>query len=250
MIPQHGQYSEYELGIAAYNYNTAVMTDWPLLPYGLGWMVTYQKYTSIIAGTSRSRLNRWHHGPTESGAGPYVLYTGLIPGQAVIMEHSCCSLPIFISSLFFCNECHLLTIPWCLTNRLLVYYWVHVKSYRQSSSEVTIRLLWSEIPRLNTKNTNGDCSWKRRSSRDIKTSEEDNVHEINVRLSDTKPSEILSQIFLSFYNLWEYPCTCLFSRTCDYSLLTNWFLHIRIEAIVWFNSEPFSSHPYNIIILC
>ncbi|MCI75770.1 hypothetical protein A2U01_0097039, partial [Trifolium medium] len=25
-IPQHGQYSEYELGIAAYNYNTAVMT--------------------------------------------------------------------------------------------------------------------------------------------------------------------------------------------------------------------------------
>ncbi|MCI66511.1 hypothetical protein A2U01_0087769, partial [Trifolium medium] len=25
-IPQHGQYFEYELGIAAYNYNTAVMT--------------------------------------------------------------------------------------------------------------------------------------------------------------------------------------------------------------------------------
>ncbi|MCI91274.1 hypothetical protein A2U01_0112568, partial [Trifolium medium] len=26
-IPQHGQYSEYELGMEAYNYNTVVMTD-------------------------------------------------------------------------------------------------------------------------------------------------------------------------------------------------------------------------------
>ncbi|MCI81526.1 hypothetical protein A2U01_0102800, partial [Trifolium medium] len=26
-IPQYGQYSEYDLGMTAYNYNTAVMTD-------------------------------------------------------------------------------------------------------------------------------------------------------------------------------------------------------------------------------
>ncbi|MCI72244.1 hypothetical protein A2U01_0093507, partial [Trifolium medium] len=45
-IPQHGQYSEYELGMAAYNYNTAVMTDWPLPPYGPRLMAADQEFDS------------------------------------------------------------------------------------------------------------------------------------------------------------------------------------------------------------
>jgi hypothetical protein len=89
----------------------------------------------------------------------------------------------------------LLTTPWCLTNRLLVYYWVHVKSIRQSSSKVAIQLLWSKISRLNTKNTKGDCSWKCESSRDKETSKEDNVHGIYVQLSDTEAVTIWAKYF-------------------------------------------------------
>ncbi|MCI48924.1 hypothetical protein A2U01_0070167, partial [Trifolium medium] len=43
-IPQHGQYSEYEFGMVAYNYNTAVITDWPLPPYGIGLIAAIREY--------------------------------------------------------------------------------------------------------------------------------------------------------------------------------------------------------------
>ncbi|MCI53509.1 hypothetical protein A2U01_0074756, partial [Trifolium medium] len=36
--------SEYELGMTAYNNNEAVMTDWPLPPYGPGFMDADQEY--------------------------------------------------------------------------------------------------------------------------------------------------------------------------------------------------------------
>ncbi|MCI69311.1 hypothetical protein A2U01_0090572, partial [Trifolium medium] len=43
-IPQHGHYSEYELGMTTYDYNTAVITDWPIPPYGPGLIATDQEY--------------------------------------------------------------------------------------------------------------------------------------------------------------------------------------------------------------
>ncbi|MCI97263.1 hypothetical protein A2U01_0118564, partial [Trifolium medium] len=36
--------SEYELGMTAYNYSTAVMTDWHLPPYGPRLMDVVQEY--------------------------------------------------------------------------------------------------------------------------------------------------------------------------------------------------------------
>ncbi|MCI61709.1 hypothetical protein A2U01_0082966, partial [Trifolium medium] len=41
--PAYRQYSEYELGMAGFNYNIAVMTNWPLLPYGQGLMDAMQR---------------------------------------------------------------------------------------------------------------------------------------------------------------------------------------------------------------
>ncbi|KAK2422456.1 hypothetical protein QL285_032988 [Trifolium repens] len=81
----------------------------------------------------------------------------------------------------------------------------------------------SRISRLHT-NTKGDCS-EVRSSGDSETSDEVDVCETNVQLSDIpKPCEDLSQIFpngiTTFFQITtRVPCTCLFSRTCSNSLL-------------------------------
>ncbi|MCI59994.1 hypothetical protein A2U01_0081249 [Trifolium medium] len=43
-IPQHEQYSEYELGMTTYNNNTVVMTVWTVPPYSPRLMAADQEY--------------------------------------------------------------------------------------------------------------------------------------------------------------------------------------------------------------